>query len=256
MNNKAKTLTIFLVTLSVLFLCVVLIITFLLREETAHRLAVEKSLSEVTAAKTDLEHQLSDTNKQLFLLQERMKESDLKIKSLLSDLDLAKSQQDVLSKENYDLKDALAKEQKEKAGLQQQLSQVANESTTLKEQIGSLEKAKVDAEKKAQAAVQSSEVPLGTIVVNPNAPAAPAEINVPAANASILTVNKEYQFVVTNLGEQGQVAPEQILSVTRDGKAIGELKVQRVQGNLSVADPVPPLKVDTLKEGDRVSVKK
>lgn len=245
MNHKAKAVTIFLVTLSVLFLCVVLIITYLLREETNRRLAVEKSLNQMTAAKIELERQLADSQRQSVLLQERMKESDLKIKGLISDLDLAKSQQEVLTKENTDLKEAMEKEQKEKAILDQKMSQAVGELDALKEKLSKLER--TNQEKKTHA-VTKEEVPLGTIVVKPNSPEG-------SAAASILTINKEYQFVVTNLGSQDLATPDQILTVTRDNQEIGELNIQRVQGNLSVADPVPPLKVEILKEGDRVSIK-
>ena len=251
MNNRAKAITIFLITLSVLFLCVVLIITFLLREETSRRIAVEKSLSEMTAAKIDLERQLGDTKKQLVLLQERMRESDLKIKSLISDLDLAKSQQEISNQENTDLKEALTKEQKDRADLLQKINQAGSESSALKAKIDNLEKEKAEAEKKAQEAAQAAkeEVPLGTIVVSPGSPPASA---IPAR---ILTINKEYQFAVTNLGSQDSAVVDQILTVTRDTRVIGELKIQRVQGNLSVADPIPPLRIETLREGDRVSIK-
>jgi len=245
MNNKGKATVLLLVTLSGIFLCFTLIAFFLLKQETNKRVATESKLTKVTSACIDAERQLSDTKKQLFLLEEKLKEAELKIKSVLNDLEVAKSTQEGIVTENTRFKDALAKAEADKNNLTQQITQAQAELNGLKQKVDGMEKEKANSQK----AGQTNEIPLGKIVVNQNNP-------VEAPPATILTINKEYQFVVTNLGVQDAVAPEQVLTVARDNQALGELKIQRVQGNLSVADAVPPLKVETLKEGDHVAVKK
>lgn len=247
MNKKGKVSVFFLAILTVLFLCLALIASYLLKQETDRRVTAEKNLTQVTATKVDLESQYSDAKKQLFLLQEKVKEAELKIKTLTSDLDAAKSQQDSLTAENSGLRESLTKEQTEKSDLSSKVSQAQAELKALKDKLSALEKEKANLAV-APAAPSAGEVALGKIVVN----ADPAQL--PAG--SILTINKEFQFVVTNLGQQDAVVPDQILTVTRDNQPVGELKIQRVQGGLSVADPVPPLKVDALKVGDRVAAKK
>lgn len=244
MNNKGKATVLLLATLSGIFLCFTLIAFFLYKQETDKRMTVEKNLTQVTAARVEAERQLSDTKKQLFLLQEKLKESEIKIKSLVNDLDVTKSSQEGIVSENTRLKESLAAAETEKNNLTQQITQAQTELNGLKEKVANLEKAEL--QKKAQV---PGEVPLGKIVVNPNSPAE-------ATPASIVTINKEYQFAVTNLGQEEGIMPDQILTVTRDNQILGELKVQRVQGNLSVADVIPPLNVDSLKEGDRVAIKK
>jgi len=245
MNNRGKSFTFLLIGSAVVFLCTALIVIYLLKQETDKRVTAENSLSAVTLAKQSLEKQLSDSKKQLFLVEEKLKESDGKIKNLTGELETTKQQQEGIVSENSRMKEALAKEQTEKANLTTQFNQLQTELNTIKGKLADLKKEKVELEKKSGAA---GEVPLGKIVVNPNSPG-----EIPPG--SILTINKDYQFAVTNLG-QDAVTAEQILTVTRDNQPIGELKVQRVQGNLSVADVVPPLKVEDLKEGDRVTIKK
>lgn len=242
MNKKGKVSVFFLSILTVLFLCLALIASYLLKQETDRRVVAEKSLNQVTAAKVELERQYSDSKKQLFLLQEKVKEAELKIKTLISDLDASKTQQESLATENSSLKDNLFKEQTEKNDLVSKVNLAQGELNALREKLAALEK------EKANLAAAPAPADLGKIVVNP------AEAQLPAG--SILTVNKEFQFVVTNLGQQDAVVPDQVLTVTRDNQSVGELKIQRVQGNLSVAEPLPPLKVDALKVGDRVAAKK
>lgn len=248
MNKKGKASVFFLAILTVLFLCLALIASYLLKQETDRRVAAEKNLNQVTTAKVELERQYSDAKKQIFLFQERVKEAELKIKTLISDLDASKSQQDSLAVENTGLRESLTKEQAEKTDLASKITQAQAELKALKDKLSALEKEKANLAA-APAAPTAGEVALGKIVVN-----AGDTQQLPAG--SILTINKEFQFAVTNLGQQDAVVPDQILTVTRDNQPVGELKIQRVQGNLSVADPLPPLKVDALKVGDRVAAKK
>ncbi len=72
----------------------------------------------------------------------------------------------------------------------------------------------------------------------------------------ILTVNKEYNFVVIDLGSQNGVAEGQVFCVYSDSKYIGDIKVEKVHDSLSAACFIALGIKDKVNEGDRITLSK
>lgn len=72
---------------------------------------------------------------------------------------------------------------------------------------------------------------------------------------SILVVNKDYNYVVINLGNEEGVRLGDLFSIYHKNKYIGDVKVAKVHDSLSAADFVMPEIKDKINEGD-VVVKK
>mgnify|MGYP001573084538 CR=1 FL=1 len=68
----------------------------------------------------------------------------------------------------------------------------------------------------------------------------------------ITMVNKEYAFVVVNLGSQYNIKVGDILSVYRDGEFIGKVQIERVEENMSAAAVLQDWQNVEFKENDAV----
>jgi cell shape-determining protein MreC len=80
------------------------------------------------------------------------------------------------------------------------------------------------------------------------------ESAVPLANpleGKVTVVNKEYNFAVINLGQKDGVNVGDQFSVTREGKVIGDIKVEKVHESMSAAGFAAELK-DAIQENDLV----
>ncbi|MDD5155698.1 MAG: hypothetical protein PHF11_04340 [Candidatus Omnitrophica bacterium] len=111
-------------------------------------------------------------------------------------------------------------------------------------------------------------VELGKIVVTPETgkgPAAPQPAQpatkgnnfaaVPALTGKIIVVNKDYNFVVINLGASDGVSVGEVFSVSRKDKYIGDIKVEKVHDTMSAAGFVSADLKNKFSEGDRVVLK-
>ncbi|MBI3417160.1 MAG: hypothetical protein HY043_17865 [Verrucomicrobia bacterium] len=68
----------------------------------------------------------------------------------------------------------------------------------------------------------------------------------------IVAVDNQYDFVVLNIGKNQDVQERGKLTVTRDGKLVAKLKVQRTEANQSIANVISGTKQLEVKEGDTV----
>lgn len=246
MSKSGKTtLTILLVVVAVLLLSLSAIALFFYQNESKLRKEREVELAQVKASEEKLKDDLKETKKQAFLLEEKGKEADEKINNLLDELELAQGVRDEIKNENATLKEALTKEGQEKESLQKELASLQDKVKTLETQVESETQARAQLEEKVKD-YETEPVQLEKIVVTPDE----------AAQGKILSVNKENDFVIFNLGQKSGINPEMLLSVYRGNNYLGDIKVARVQDDMSVADFVPPLTSAGVRQNDRVIAKK
>jgi hypothetical protein len=100
-------------------------------------------------------------------------------------------------------------------------------------------------------------VELGTIVVSPETAAVSGSTKAPTAKleGKVLVVNKDYNFIVINLGNKDGIAIGNIFSVLRNNKNIGEVKVEKVHESMAAAGFVTDGLKDKVAEGDLVEQK-
>ncbi len=244
MNKEGKATTVFLLVLAILSLCLTAGTLLLFRQEKDKRLSLEQQLDQITNLKLQSEKKLEEIKKQSFLLEEKLKESDTKYSNLTTELEVEKSFREQLASENKELKENLGKENKASEDIKKKLSRSVGELKALRDKVKSLSMERVALEEKIKSS--GGEVSLEKIVVSP----------VASNEGSIAVVNREHDFAVINLGEANGITADRILSVYRNKKYLGDVKVERVQNNLSVVDFIAPLNKDKVKEGDRVVIKK
>lgn len=242
MNRNGKTTTVFLLALAILSLCLTAGTLILFKQEKDKRLSLEQQLDQTTTLKLQLEKQLAETKRQLSLMNDRLKESDTKYANLTNEVEVEKSFRQQLENENNQLKDNLSKENKAKEDVKIKFSHAIGELKALRGKLGSLQLERLALEEKIKNVTQGQQISLDKIVVSP------AE----GKDGSIVVINKEHDFAVINLGEANGIFPAQILSVYRGKKYLGDIRIERVQDNMSVADFIAPLNKDKVREGDKV----
>lgn len=71
----------------------------------------------------------------------------------------------------------------------------------------------------------------------------------------VTQVNRDFDFVIVDLGANHGIAPGQELEVVREQGVVARVRVEKVQENLSSATPLPGSDKATIQEGDVVRVR-
>jgi len=104
------------------------------------------------------------------------------------------------------------------------------------------------------------EVELETIVIDPDSPPELIADETPTIFDSqikgrILSVDIETGFVIVNLGTQDGLSIGNILSIYRNENYVGDIKITRLQSEMSAADLILPLSVGKVRKNDQVKTK-
>ncbi len=112
-----------------------------------------------------------------------------------------------------------------------------------------------------QPQAQAQGVELGTIVVGPEGASvsgqAGATLTAEQKAAStlegkIMVVNKDYNFVVINLGSKDGVNTGDAFALYHNNKYVGDIKIEKIHESMSAADFTSACIKDVVSEGDRV----
>lgn len=232
---------------------------FLQMQERALRLAREKELRLVKAENTQLQEQLSEVTKTNKQLEAGLAQAKTDLQSSLQQLaetqkeneELAKAvdqRQDEISRLSKDLEQIRS----ERTQLTQRIAQLADQQQTLETELGKIESAKTELETKVLELSQGQPtVELEKVVVtDAGTTRAPGASDGP--QGQVVVVNREYDFVVMNLGKNQGLTLGQEFQVIRDDQVLGRVKVEKIYDELSAAAIVPPADKTAIREGDIV----
>ena len=71
-----------------------------------------------------------------------------------------------------------------------------------------------------------------------------------------MSVDKENDFLIFNLGEKDGVSQGVVMSVYRGSDYLGDVRVSRVQLEMAAADFIPPFSSQKVRKNDQVVLKK
>jgi archaellum component FlaC len=243
MWKSGKIAIVLLVFVALASLSATAIIYYYLTSEKAKSESLEEQLVQILSAKRLIEDKLKTSKGEIENLKLQLSESKSKIDDLNSQLKLEKIAREQIMTE----RDNLLAQLNDKTALLQESSQ---ELLKTKEKIKTLErqisKSRMGIEPLTEAAGQTEQVELGTIVVGQG--------EIP--DGEILSVNKKYDFVVINLGQRDGVNAGQVFSVYRKTKFLGDIEVVNAQAELSTANLLPDAKIKYFRKGDKVIPKK
>lgn len=146
------------------------------------------------------------------------------------------------------------------ADAQQAQAKLQFERDDAKRQIADLERTNSELEAKVtEASSAQPTVELDKVLVT-NDGAVPAGAGVLpviastqlASSGQIVVVNREYDFIVMNLGRNHGLSIGQEFQVVRGDDVLGRVKVEKIYDELSAAAILPDSKKDSFREGDAV----
>src|SRR3989338_3876802 len=272
MNNSGKVLTIFIIIALILMLSLTAMFAFRFYQESELRKLAEVDLDQLKESEAKLQADLKEAKRQIYLLEEKSKESDESIENLTGEIDFQKGIKEEVQAENVTLKKAVEK-------TSQELSQLRDEFTTqLKdaEQKNSALQAKLDEElalsldlrnKRAELEekIKNYQIQLGediTMINNSDSATMtePPQVKLDPivvrpmgdVQGKILTVDQDTQFIIFDLAEGEGVLEGSVMSVYRGNEYLGDIKVTRVQPEMSAADFIPPLTSQHVNKDDLV----
>ena len=249
---------------------------YLYQQEHAKNIQLQSQIDELTSRQRITEGKLAETKKLVTEFQLKVQEAKMQIDSLTDDLSQEKSGRLEATNKLNQINADLEQQKVLRQDLEKRLNQSEADGKIIKDQIKIITKEKMDLEDKIKNLESgANDVELGKVVVNSDkAPVdqtktwpAKATNNVPAGSdkksqilpvkpleGKISVVNKEYNFAVINLGSKDKVSVGDEFLVSRAGKPIGNLKVEKVHEAMAAAGFSAELK-DLIKENDLVTQK-
>jgi len=272
-NKQGKTLTIFVILVTILLISSTAIGFFMYQKESQIRKGVEGQLQDSLSQQKKLTDDLKEAKNQLTLLEDKYKDADKKINNLLDEIELNKGLHAALKKENVSLKDSLELVKKDKESLRAEFDAAAKKLSENQEMLKAEQKktqellAQVKNFEEAKAQQEAVAIP-ETV----NSESIEREVNLPSKNkmelgkiivsdesdsrARILSVDKDSEFIICSLGANQGIKSGDVLSVYRGDRYLGDVRVSRAQDQMSAADFVPPLSSRKVRKGDIVVIKR
>lgn len=209
---------------------------------TAAREELAKERNELADAKEALEAQLGDLTQQAKALSDQLAQEKRARTTLTNQL--AETQQEVAS-----LREQVDSERQEKQTITEELARAKQSYQALSNELTTLRQAKEALEKRVKEMLAARVREAEQIVVKPK----PEETSrIEAVEGKVLVVNREFNFVVVNLGTQDEIAKGNRLEVLRDGQRVGLAEVDRIYENMSSANIVQEETPGPLQAGDTV----
>ena len=213
----------------------------------AEKEGVEQELRQAKQAKQQVELDLAKNKEQLTQAMVLLAQEQQAKEELAQAVEDRQREITRLSKDMEQLR-------QERESLVAQASQLKGQQSTLRSQVSELETAKSDLESKVMELSQQPTVELDRVVVGSGEDGIGDVTSMPASvsHGQVLVVNREYDFIVVNMGKNQGLQIGQEFQIMRGDEVLGRVKVEKVYDELSAAAILPQSKKDAIREGDLV----
>lgn len=231
-----------------------------LQRERAKSLVLQEELSNAKEMQKTLEAKLEESKRIVQGLESKLKDNIAQVDSLNKELRQERAQKEETVSVLQQLKTDLEQQKALRSDLEEKLTQAQTDVKKMQSQLSALESKKTELETKIkeleetktkQSEAKSGGVELGTIVVTPEGEKSAASVSA-ELEGKILVVNKDYNFVVINLGSKDGINIANEFSVYHDTKYIGDVKVEKVHESMAAADFISADMKGKISEGDKV----
>jgi chromosome segregation ATPase len=240
---------------------------YLLQQERAKTASLEQELAGLNTKLSITVQQVEDYKKMLTRLESNLQQAKSEINTLTADLAGEKNAKLEAIASIEQLKVDLKQQNQLRLGIEDQVAKLQSEMQKAQTQLGELQAKRVELEDqiKAMQVKATESVQLGEIVVTPESGQKPeqektgplaikkeAKSVAEGKEGKILVVNKEYNFVVINLGAKDDINIGDEFVIYHNNKNIGSVSVEKVQEAMSAAGFSPGLVKNKVSEGDKV----
>ena len=274
MNKKAAAPTILLIVLIIASLIFAGGGFYLFQQEHTKNVTLQEQLDEVKTQQKITAKQLDESKKSVMDLQLKVQEANDKINSLSAELDLEKKSRQEAEAKLSQISTDLDEQKALRSDLEQKLALAQDDGKRTQAQLNALEVQKSELESKVRTLEEKTEsIELGKIVVAPEATGATktasavkaptkaspvkrgAALPVSSYPGEILAVDNSYNFAVISMGAKDGVMQDQIFGVYRNGKFIGDVKIEKVNDAMAATGFTSPDQKNKFKVGDKVAPK-
>lgn len=264
-----------LIVLTVIFIVLAGVAFNSYQKEYAENVQLKTQLAELEGRQKATAGKLEESKKNASELELKLQETNAKLDSINAELATEKAAHAETSNKLEQLQNDLNTQKSMREDLEGKYKQVSDESKRNKEQVRIMQEQKTALEEKIKNLESGAGgVELGKVVVSPEAAQTPVEVvgqgqtkpgdfkatkaapakAVKALEGKVMVVNKEFNFVVINLGAKDKLNVGDEFVISRGNKVIGDIKVEKVHEAMSAAGFVPELK-DFIRENDKVTQK-
>jgi hypothetical protein len=234
-------------------------------QERDKRLARERELQQVLLEKDELEARLQEVEQIKARIEQNLERTRADLAKSAEELAAAIEAQTKLTQAVEDreaeitrLTGDLTQARQDAQGIAGQLSTLQADREAMRQQVADLEQAKGELESKVmELSGDRPMVELGKVVVS-GQPGSMGPTSVlggaskVTSDGQVVVVNREYDFIVMNLGRNHGLAIGQEFQIVRNDEVLGLVKVEKVYDELSAATIVQESQPDTIREGDLV----
>lgn len=255
MNRKGKVTVIVLISTTVLFFALAVVSLFLYQREHSENIRLKEQIGSLNSNLRTTQDKYDASKKTATELQLKLQELKAQINSLTSDMEQEKAGRQDAEAKLEQVRADLEQQRNLRADLEGKLNLAQDEGKKIKDQIKDLEQQKSDLEVKLKEFESAKKVELGKVVVNPDQAIqdrrakAKADRNKSASAAKdksevarrgalegkVLVVNKEFNFIVFNLGNKDKVSIGDKFGVYHNGVFVGDVQVEKVHESMSAA---------------------
>ncbi len=231
-------------------------------KEKADHLQTKSELKKVTQLKETLELEKEELTKTKTALEGQVAALTKDAKSRADELAAEKRAREAmtnqLTQKESELKrfrEQADQERKEKQGISEELTRTKQSVQSVNNELKTLREAKEALEKRVKEMLAARAKEAEQIVVKPAAGSSPvlssgSTMAVAPLQGKVLVVNKEFNFVVINLGSRDGIKKGSRFAITRDGKPVVTAEVEKLYDNMSAATLLSEEKKSEVKEGD------
>ncbi len=270
MDRRAGSLIVLLIALILIFLSAAATGFYLYQKEHSKNIELEEKLEEINIKQKITEAKYLESQKVSSSLEVKLQQAVAEIGELNDEINKEKVSKEEALANLEQIKQEIEEQKALKLDLEDKLNQAQAEVKSMRGKLVSLDSDKKELELKIKDLEEKSQgVELGKIVVSPEAASTdnvkekkkPAAVKkekkeiIPAekgAEGKVLVVNKEYNFVVINLGKKDGVELEQVFSIYRGNNYLGDIKVEKLHDSMAAAGFILEDTKDKVKEGDKV----
>ncbi|MDD5568417.1 MAG: hypothetical protein PHY88_04365 [Candidatus Omnitrophica bacterium] len=236
---------------------------YLYQQEHTRNINLQASLDDLTVKQKLTQAKLLEAQKSLSIIESKLKDATSQIDTLTNQLQQEKvSKEEALSRIEQ-IRADLDRQKESRSDLENKLSKVQDDLRAAQGKLTKMEAEKETLEAKIKAFESKSNVELGKIVVNPETSSVNSSATAQVVNATqgpaakdlegkVLVLNKEYNFVVIDIGSKNGVVVNDVFSVYQGNKIVGDIKIEKVQETMSAAGFTADKLKNIVKEGDRV----
>ena len=204
---------------------------------------LEKDLEAVKTAKAQTEAKIAKLEEKTKELSSKLEEAEQKNESIGLDLEAKKTE---LAKVKIDLDN----EKKEKLNISKTLDGLQSDYDKIKREAARLTNEKIDLEKKIAELQEKQSVNLDKIVVNSDEAEKSSQSVKPVMQGKVLVVNKEYNFIVSDIGQDKSVQKGMKFEVMDGARSLGQAEIDKVYDTMSSATILPGGKINDMKKGN------